>query len=374
MNCITCAEKEPATGRRECGSCYGKRRRGTLTLGDASFRHRTVSERYDDKGNLKGRSYSYARVPHEMPLLPPAPVRVRVSGRRAPIAGNTILVLPDTQIGYRMRDDETVEAFHDEDALAATLTFARGIGAGRVVLLGDFLDLAPFSRFAAEPGFSGSVVQRAFDRGYEYLCGLRDAVGPDVPIDLIAGNHDERLGKAMRKFAPDAARLRAAGDPDFWPALSVPNLLRLDDLKIGYVEGYPAGRLWLTPTLVAMHGTVVNSSGSTAARIIADSSVSILFGHVHRQELHYRTFAGPDGPVTVFAASPGTLCRGDGAVPSFKSGYSERTGGSIGATENWQQGLALVTDDGGPEPVIEFGRIRNGALTFRGQVWTGYRK
>jgi RNA polymerase sigma-32 factor len=48
-----------------------------------------------------------------------------------------------------------------------------------------------------------------------------------------------------------------------------------------------------------------------------------VFGHAHRQELQYKTVANGDGPIRSVSASPGCLCRVDGAVPSYGSGLND---------------------------------------------------
>ena len=271
------------------------------------------------------------------------------------------LILPDPQIGYRHVQGGT-EAFHCEQALDLAVRLAADLQPDHIVHLGDFLDLAPFSRFAQEPGFANTT-QLGIDRGHRFLSELAAVTGAQQYV--LEGNHDARIVKTLSKLVPEAALLRAPGAA--WPALSVPSLLDLEGLGVEYIEAYPAGELWLSERLRFIHGVKVNSSGSTAALVAREAPASTFFGHVHRQELHYRTRPTGRTSETVFACSPGTLARIDGAVPSFHSAVSQRTGRSLPVVEDWTQGMAVATWSGNEEPVVELIRIVNGEALYRGK-------
>src|SRR5690606_34119260 len=104
----------------------------------------------------------------------------------------------------------------------------------RIVHLGDYLDLAEFSnKFAVHPEFAYTT-QHAINRGHEFLAECRAILGPqeeENDLILLAGNHDDRIGKAILNNAKAALRLkRADATPESWPAMSVPNLLALDTI------------------------------------------------------------------------------------------------------------------------------------------------
>jgi hypothetical protein len=123
--------------------------------------------------------------------------------------------------------------------------------------------------------------------------------------------------------------------------MSIPYLLRLDELNVQYVGAYPAGEYWVTKTLRAIHGTTVRSNGSTASSYVnKNPHISTVFGHVHRQEMQYKTVHDQDGPIRSVSASPGCLCRVDGAVPSYGSGLTEQ-GRPVKHWEDWQQGVMI---------------------------------
>ncbi len=254
---------------------------------------------------------------------------------------------PDTQVGYRRAlDSMELEPFHDEQAIACALAILRKVQPDRVIIFGDFLDLPEFGTFEQEPGFA-LTVQPSIDRATVLLGEIRAAAGPECEITFIEGNHDRRLQKAITRNAVAAFGLkRGASTPEEWRVLSIPYLLRMDETNIDYVGGYPAGLVWINSRIAAIHGAKVNSAGSTALRVVDDSRVSIVFGHVHRIELMHRTRQAYEGARRSLAASMGCLCRTDGAVPSTKSS-TDIFGRSVPTVENWQAGCGLITYEPG---------------------------
>jgi predicted phosphodiesterase len=304
----------------------------------------------------------------EWPVIQPAaPTVVKATTAKRPDTDGwrQAVILPDPQIGYRRYEDGTLDPFHDEQAMAVALKLVRALRPDVVVNLGDFLDFAQFGTFEQEPAFA-LTTQAALDRGHRFLAEQR-ANAPEADIVLLEGNHDRRLLKATIKNAAAAFGLRRANVPESWPVLSVPHLLRLDELDVEYIEGYPAGIYWVNENVACIHGHKVRSAGSTAAAVIDDERVSTIFGHVHRIELQHKTRRTKDGPRFSFAATPGCLCRLDGAVPSTKSS-TDSAGRPVGSVENWQQGVAVVTfEPGNGRFAYEVAAIYDGELTFRGQ-------
>jgi metallophosphoesterase superfamily enzyme len=260
----------------------------------------------------------------------------------------TAVILPDIQIGYYDKSiDPTrveLEPIHDETAISVALQVISDIQPDQIVMNGDNLDFAEFSKYLNRIPFR-NMVQPAIDRAAELCKELREAA-PEAKIVWIEGNHESRLHKYMDTFASAASgvtrgKLKTQNREDF-PVNSVPFLCRMADFDVEYLVGYPESRYFLNSNLSIIHGHKVNSNGTTAAKYLNDAHQSVIYGHVHRMEYMYRTRRSPKGPRTVMAASPGCLCRTDGAVPSTNSG-SDYFGRplSIGG-ENWQQGLAIV--------------------------------
>lgn len=278
---------------------------------------------------------------------------------------NTAVILPDPQIGYRRYEDGTLDPFHDEQAMAVALQLVKHLKPELVINLGDYLDLATFGTFEQEPAFA-LTTQAAIDRGHRFLAEQK-AASPHAEIRLIEGNHDRRLQKSIIKNAQAAFGLRRANVPESWPVLSIPHLLRLEELGVEYVEGYPAGITWINENVCCIHGHKVRSAGSTAAAVVDDERVSTIFGHVHRIELQHKTRRTRDGAKHSFAATPGCLARIDGAVPSTKSSTDSK-GRPVGSVENWQQGVGVVSyEPGDGKFALELVAIYEGEITFRGR-------
>jgi predicted phosphodiesterase len=307
--------------------------------------------------NLSGASIvlspSWEEGPRWTPVDRGKPVTIKVAGRPKLVADDGFkraVVLPDVQIGFWRGGDGSLTPFHDLDAISLALEIVKEVRPDVIVLLGDYLDFAPLSdKFTREAGFA-LTIQPALDYGVELLSTLR-ALCPDAEIALIEGNHDRRLQKMITNNALDAFGIRKGGSaPDSWPVFSVPYLLRLDELAVTYVGGYPAGEYWLNDNLVCIHGFKVRGGNqSTAAAVIDDERVSIIFGHVHRIEKKHKTRRIRGGAKQAQAVSLGCLCRIDGTVPSSK-GSTDVFGRPVPNVEDWQQAVGVVTfqpGDGG---------------------------
>lgn len=287
----------------------------------------------------------------------------------------TVVILPDPQIGYMRLPDGDLIACHDEDAMNVSLQVLRHAKADSIINLGDFLDLPEWSsKFLVLPEFV-LTTQPAIDKAHRFLAEQR-AIAPDAKMVLIAGNHDNRLGLAIAKNAMAALRLRRAEAPKEWAVLSIPFLLRLEELDVEYVGGYPAGRYkiaeacpqaGLTP-LYAIHGEKLDMQ-----KLAKSERQSFVQGHIHRQALHHETYEINGQSETVLAVSPGCLCRVDGAVPSTKNGIDE-FGRHLTRFENWQQGMMIVTiDKTSGRWDTELIRIHNGEATWRGKSFRSTR-
>lgn len=291
--------------------------------------------------------------------LPPAKAKPAKTG-----TWRTACVLPDMQIGYfRLRDD-TLEPTHDEEAMAVAIAIVKDANPDVVVLVGDNLDFPEFGKYLTTAPFQRTT-QASIDRA-TLLCAELRAAAPNARIVWIAGNHEERLPRAIATNAAAAFGLRRGNLPDSWPVLSVPFLCRMDETNVEYLAGYPASCYWINERLRVIHGDRVNSSGATATKYLAREKVSVLYGHIHRREWLEMTREDHDGPRTILAASPGCLARISGAVPSVKGG-TDLDGRPIVRHEDWQQGLAVVDyEEGDGRFNLELVPIREGTARWRG--------
>lgn len=310
---------------------------------------------------------------HWDPITPAKPVQVNVRSVRTalkPAASDwkTAVVFPDPQIGFRKLEDGSLDPFHDDKAMSVALQILdyenSRYGVDEVINLGDFLDLPSQGKYAQEATFANTT-QLALDAGHEFLAKQR-ALAPDAKIVLIEGNHDRRLQNFVEANTLSAFGLRRANMPDSWPVMSLPYLLRLDDLGVDYIDAYPAGVHWVADNLRAIHGNKVRSGGSTAAAYTnATPHISTIFGHTHRLEIQSVTTYDRLGKIRSMAVSPGCLCRVDGAVPSVH-GAIGIDGKPAVEWENWQQGVAVIKYKDTGEFFVNLVQIDDGQTVYDG--------
>jgi len=303
----------------------------------------------------------------EWPVVQPAPL-VKLPARNIkPAKGDwrTAVILPDCQIGYFRDRDDRLQPTHDEDAIRIALEITRSVNPDKVILVGDNIDAPEFGKYRLSPAFQRTM-QASIDRASLLCAQVRDAA-PNAEILWLAGNHEERLPNYLMDNAVAAFGLRQGNRPDSWPVLSVPFLCQFDHYGVTYVPGYPAGSVWINQRLRVIHGDKVASNGSTAHKYLGTEKTSVIYGHIHRREWAERTRDDWDGARTIMAASPGCLARTDGAVPSTKQG-TDLDGRPLYRTEDWQQGVAVVTyEEGEGRFVYEQVAIHNGWSHYRGR-------
>ena len=271
--------------------------------------------------------------------------------------------MPDLQLGYAWRDRYTyLDPMHDRTAMDAVVSMARSMQPDIVVLLGDMLDLAPWStRFPRKPEFR-QTTQPAIDELHWWLADLRSACQSSKML-YLAGNHEERIAKAAVELLPEVTGVAPALETD--PVLSLNRLLHLDKLDIDYVGPYGAD-WWLWPDsnspVRVTHGTKVRGgSGGTATAIAKTARWSEVYGHIHRVEMVQKTFHGPDGPQCVTACSPGCLVRIPGPTPG------------VSLTPDWQQGVGVaILDENTNDVHMQVLPITNGRIVWNGRVFEGH--
>lgn len=318
--------------------------------------------------NVRPKNAVEGGVPEWPVIQQAAPVKVTIKSRAPKPVRNMKLALKgaDTQIGYRRLADGTLDPFHDAAAMNVFIEAATRFQPDKIQILGDFLDLASQGRFAQEASFA-STTQESIDTGHKFLAALR-AVCPDALIVVIEGNHDKRMQNFIEANALAAFGLKRANMPDSWPTMSLPFLLRLDELNISYVDAYPAATDWDNDTTRNIHGTKANSKGSTTAQYVHQiPHLNTWAGHTHRTEITYHSVIGPRGDaIESYSANPGCLCRVDGAVPSV-NGAIGADGAAAKVVENWQQGFGLAYyNETESWPAVY--RIRNGRALIDGMV------
>lgn len=262
----------------------------------------------------------------------------------------TALILPDIQAGY-FRDPKamTLQPTHDLAAIDVACQIAYNLQPDEILVGGDGLDFPELGRYRLSPAFA-QTTQAAINWAAEFVATLRGLV-PEAEINWLAGNHEERLPNYLIDNAAAAFGLHQAGDRGGWPVLSVPHLCRFDEQRVTYLPGYPASEYWFNDRIHAVHGDKVNSNGSTVHRYLNSERVSTISFHIHRREWGERTRRTRYGSRTILSASPGALCRIDGAVPSTKGG-TDLDGQPMKRAEDWQLGVGVLRFEPGDAPFV----------------------
>ena len=291
-------------------------------------------------GNLSAPSYQIKlwlrrRVAVETALPPVQPISFPLLRpyhcTRPQRQSGCAVVASDAHLGYR-RDFASGKLlpYHDRFALDALLGLCNALQPERILLLGDMLDSTEFTdKFVRSPEFYQTFQPSLIELAW-WLARLRQVV-PGASIQWVEGNHEERLPTYLMVHLSSAYQVHRVGQPH--DALSMPGLLPLADLGIEWIPGYPDAGVWLNEKLFATHADKHSSRpGETAAKIIADASASVLFGHIHRRESVAKTRYLHNDIRTYYAESFGML------------GNPRRTPGRQ-ANQDWQQGVGVVYFD-----------------------------
>jgi hypothetical protein len=256
--------------------------------------------------------------------------------------------IPDSQIGYRDTPNGLV-TLHDERAIAIARQAIIALQPDVLVLQGDTIDLPELTRFDPDStDFTPRTLQMGIDRTARYKGELRADI-PNSDQYELEGNHEYRLGRFVLKHAMMLHGIRR-GDTQELPVLSYDYLTRCDDTKTNFISGYPANGYQPYDDLLFVHGKDIASNGSTAEKYSKKyPDTNVVFGHIHRHELHTRTTRGGK---YLTSASFGTLASTDGSVPSYNSA-KDSLGNVVKYHENWQQGFGVID------------RYKNGNYSFR---------
>jgi hypothetical protein len=227
------------------------------------------------------------------------------------------------------------------------------------VMMGDAGDFSRFSKYMDNPEWDEDV-QDCIDQTHlvkrEYV---QASEGTDWT--MLEGNHDARIRDAILQKLPRAYGIRRAkvpGEPEERAVMSIPNLLRLDELGIKYIQpdgDYEQASYKVSRNLAARHGWLVRKgSGASALATLDTLGHSIVIGHVHRQSIVHKTTHDIDGNPSVIAAmETGCMCTSDGL------GYA--------VNPDWQQGFGTATIWPDGTFKLELATYVNETLYFRDQ-------
>lgn len=297
--------------------------------------------------------------PVELALLPAENLTPKQPSEWPP-GWRSALIVPDSQIGFA-RDLATgaLAPFHDRRAMSLVLKVAQTNHFDDIIFLGDLLDLPDWSdKFLRSPEFYFTT-QSAIIEAAWWLAQFRLAQ-PGARLVLIEGNHERRMDTAIITHLAASYQLRPAGEVNLAPVLTVPRLLGLESMGVEWAGGYPDSGVWLNDLLLVTHGNVARAgAGDTAKAMVTNSNHSTIFGHIHRIEKVPMTLTGRQGARSIWALSPGCLCRLDGSVPGHEVG------------QNWQNGFAVAHYTESGDHFIEDYLIHNGRSFYGRQPYEG---
>lgn len=274
------------------------------------------------------------------------PIRRDVEAEVSPCA----VLVPDSQHGYRWTPDKRyLDPLHDRRACDVVTQLVAKVQPEVIVLLGDMLDLAPWSTKYPRPVALRDTTTPALRELHWQIAQWR-AASPGSRIVYVEGNHEARIRKALEERLDEASVTRPVGRDE--PLGSVPHLLALDLLDVEYVGPYGAG-WWLWDRVRVVHGTKVRLSAA-----LAEVTHDLVMGHIHRVARLGRVIDTPDGRRSIVGVSPGCLCRTDGAVPGWPG------------APDWQNGVGLAWRDG-QDVHLEVREIRDGVLMHEGRPIRG---
>lgn len=200
--------------------------------------------------------------------------------------------------------------FHDVKALSILYNFIKWFKPETVFIMGDLLDCYAISRFTKDP--KGKLnFKKEIDSAKVILQQIRKVCGK-AKIYYLRGNHELRMQRYLWNRAEELSMM---------PELEVQSLLKLDDLKIEYIER----GMTIYKGVMVKHGTIVRQySGYSAKAEFEKNGCSGVSAHTHREASYMHTNSGGDYKWM----ETGCLC-------SLEQEYME------GQTPNWQQGFGI---------------------------------
>ena len=298
------------------------------------------------------------------------PVKISPS-RRKPVQRDhkLIFAFSDSQIDYRDIDGE-LSPTHDERALNVVRMMCNFYRPDTIVNLGDTVDLSALSRFDKDSNHFEHGMQPAFNRVHRLYAELRSD-NPQSRIVEVDSNHNTRLKKFMLKNAGQLYGLQQAGTEGQYPVMSYPFLANLQAVGVEWVSGYGGavfvyGEEYGAPPIVFKHGSLVGQNVAHK-ELVQNPEVHTVRGHTHRPEMAHRTMRNGHYLTSMIV---GVTCSITGDVPSVYSAVDDRNQ-VVRNQEQWQQGIALITDymDG----TYQFDNIliRNGIAKYNGKTFDG---
>jgi hypothetical protein len=301
-------------------------------------------------------------VTTELPTIQPVsisvtPLTVRQKqpmGRKSEQA----VILSDYQMGYS-RDIRSgkLTPYHDRTIWDIATQVIGDLKPALIVLNGDMVDIPEFTGKFPRTSDQYFTMQPTLVEMKWLLTRLRYQA-PIARIVWIEGNHEQRLPNFVRDQIIAAHGLQQV-DSDH-SVMSLPHLLKLDELGVEFLDDYPNNQLWPNENVRVIHGNKsLNKPGQTALAYIEDSKTSTVFGHTHRAESVSKTFYHHDGPKEYQSASFGHMGHTD-RIPAKEKKH------------NWQRGFGVLEyiPGNGPFNIMPV-EVRHGDAFWLSYIYEG---
>jgi hypothetical protein len=263
------------------------------------------------------------------------------------------LIIADAQFGFRKRlQDAKLTPFHDRRVLDIALQIANYAKPDRVIWPGDNVDMSQWtSRYPKSPEFYWTTRPALLE--WHFWLTLFRVQDKEMTIEVMDGNHEDRMRKQMLDHLPEALGL---GKDDYnYVDSQVADLFHiagLDTLGIRFIGDYPNGFVRLNEEVIVTHGE------GSKMRVGGNYGLTVC-GHYHRTTTLSETRWGADGPRTLQIYCPGCTCQLDG--PPGRNNHP-----------NWQQALALIHyTPHGTDYGITHIPIQDGRAIYDGKLFVG---
>jgi hypothetical protein len=304
-------------------------------------------------------------VPVEIRQATPVEIKLHMSRPPKREKGDllTAFIVPDEQ--HPFADPRALDV---KNQLLAYVEKTEGVD--RIVHNGDGQDLTGLGKHRTAPS-QMDTMQQGLEDGYQDLATER-AICPEALIDYLEGNHEIRMINLLVDAGIRLVGITRANSPEGAdPVLSIPFLLRMDELGVTYHGPWPEGALWLNDSLRVIHGYITGPDAGK--KYLAEMECSTISGHGHHAYwLAHTIHRGRGISRTYIAASAGTLCKLDGTTPSAKSGVTAAGKPGKAHGEQWQQAIIVCRYNpaGGEVPDVQLVLIVEGVAHYEGRTFT----
>lgn len=242
--------------------------------------------------------------------------------------------IPDLHMGFRNTPEGLIPT-HSPEVMDVWLQMMKDAQPDIILLGGDMIDIPELSKYDPDSRHFLDSIQTSIDGLYRYLSRVR-ADNPNARIIAMSGNHENRFNKTMIRNAMPLFGVKPACMPEEFATTSFPFFLRLKDLEIDYISGYPAESFQINDNLRAIHGDMAKKT--TPIDYINRDGQNTLFHHTHRREYGRKTY--PNGKA-LEAFSFGCQADTSGSVPAVHNGVDDM--GRIPTRyENWDNGGGFI--------------------------------